>query len=94
MRHRVDRKPLGRTSAHRTAMTRNMVMDLFWWTTGNCSKFRDHKDGGAPRVPHRIRTTVEKARQVRRLAERLITLGKEDTVHHRRRAAAWRSGHS
>lgn len=34
----------------------------------------------------RIETTVEKAKEVRRLAERLITLGKADTTHARRRA--------
>ncbi len=34
----------------------------------------------------RIETTVEKAKEVRRLADRLITLGKADTTHARRRA--------
>jgi large subunit ribosomal protein L17 len=33
----------------------------------------------------RIETTVAKAKEVRRLADRLITLGKKDTMHARRR---------
>ena len=33
----------------------------------------------------RIETTVEKAKELRRLADRLITLGKRDTTHARRR---------
>ena len=33
----------------------------------------------------RIETTVAKAKEVRRLADRLITLGKKDTTHARRR---------
>lgn len=34
----------------------------------------------------RIETTVAKAKEVRRLADRLVTLGKKDTTHARRRA--------
>ncbi len=34
----------------------------------------------------RIQTTVAKAKEIRRLADRLITLGKRDTTHARRRA--------
>ena len=36
----------------------------------------------------RIRTTVTRAKQVRRLAEKMITLGKRGTLHARRRAIA------
>lgn len=35
----------------------------------------------------RITTTVAKAKAVRRVAERLVTLGKRDTLHARRHAA-------
>ena len=35
-----------------------------------------------------IRTTLVKAKEARRFAERLITLGKKADLHHRRRAAA------
>jgi large subunit ribosomal protein L17 len=34
----------------------------------------------------RIETTIAKAKEVRRLADRLITLGKKDSTHARRRA--------
>lgn len=43
-----------------------------------CSLFREQ----------RIRTTVTKAKQARRLAERMITLGKNGRDHDRRRAVA------
>jgi large subunit ribosomal protein L17 len=66
MRHRVRSRKLGRTSAHRKAMYRNMVTSLL-----------DHE---------RIQTTDAKAKEVRRLAERMITLGKRGSLHARRRA--------
>lgn len=37
----------------------------------------------------RIITTLEKAKELRPLAERLITQGRDDSVHSRRRAARW-----
>lgn len=66
MRHRVRSRKLGRTSAHRKAMYRNMVTSLL-----------DHE---------RIQTTDAKAKEVRRIAERMITLGKRGGLHARRRA--------
>ena len=94
MRHRVDKNNFGRTSPHRRAMLRNMVMDLFWWTHGNCARANDTDGGGGggPRVPHRIRTTLQKAKAARRVAEKLITLGKKDTLAARRRAVAAMGG--
>ena len=69
MRHRVNVNNLNRTSAHRKAMLRNMVISLF-----------EHR---------RIKTTPQKAKSARRLAEKMITLGKRDTLHARRQAAAF-----
>ena len=66
MRHRSDANNFNRHPAHRRAMMRNMVMNLF-----------EHG---------RIRTTLQKAKAARRLAENVITLGKKGTVHHRRQA--------
>ena len=35
-----------------------------------------------------IKTTDSKAKEVRRMAEKIITLGKKGTLHHRRQASA------
>ncbi len=37
----------------------------------------------------RIKTTVAKAKEIRPLAEKMVTLGKAGTLHDRRRAAAF-----
>lgn len=66
MRHRRDHRKLGRDSAHRIAMLRNLVTSLI--------------------DEERVRTTDAKAKEVRRLAERMVTLGKQGTLHARRRA--------
>lgn len=65
MRHRKHGRKLGRTSAHRTATLRNLV----------CNLFLTAADAGDERRP-RITTTVPKAKEARRLAERCITVGK------------------
>ena len=69
MRHRVDHRKLGRNTAHRTAMLRNMVTSLL-----------EHEE---------IRTTTAKAKELRRVAERMITLGKQGTLASRRRALSF-----
>jgi large subunit ribosomal protein L17 len=69
MRHRVAGKKLGRKTAHRVMMFRNMVTSLF--------------------DKERIRTTLERAKGVRPIAERMITLGKRETLHARRQALAY-----
>jgi large subunit ribosomal protein L17 len=66
MRHRNAGRKLGRTSAHRRAMLRNMVTSLL-----------EHE---------RIETTDAKAKELRRVAERMITLGKRGGLHARRQA--------
>ena len=66
MRHRKSGSHLGRTSAHRKAMFRNMVTSLL--------------------DEERIRTTDAKAKEIRRLADRMITLGKRGDLHARRQA--------
>jgi large subunit ribosomal protein L17 len=66
MRHRVNTRKLGRTSAHRVAMYRNLVSSLL-----------EHE---------KVETTHAKAREVKRLADRMITLGKRGDLHARRQA--------
>lgn len=64
MRHRKSGRRLGRTSAHRTALMRNMSKSLI-----------EHEQ---------IRTTLPKAKELRRFVEPLITLAGEDNVARRR----------
>jgi large subunit ribosomal protein L17 len=51
-----------------------------------CSLFGAEPEGDD--APRRVTTTVPKAKEARRLAERCITLGKRGTLHARRRALA------
>jgi len=59
MRHRKSGRRLGRNSAHRKAMYRNMVTSLM--------------------LHGRIRTTEAKAKELRKIADKIITLGKRVT---------------
>lgn len=68
MRHRLSGRHLGRTSAHRAALYRNLANALI-----------EHEV---------IKTTLPKAKELRRFVERLITLAKVDTVANRRLAFA------
>jgi large subunit ribosomal protein L17 len=66
MRHRRAGSKLGRLSAHRWALFRNLLTAL---------------------VRHeRITTTVAKAKAIRPMADRLVTLAKRDDLHARRQA--------
>jgi large subunit ribosomal protein L17 len=69
MRHRVAGKKLGRKTAHRLMMFRNMVTSLF--------------------DKERVRTTLDRAKAIRPIAERMITLGKRESLHARRQALAY-----
>ena len=68
MRHRKSTKHFGRTKEHRTAMLRNLVVNLLKY--------------------ERVRTTIQKAKVARQLAEKVITWGKRGDVHSRRLALA------
>lgn len=68
MRHRLSGRHLGRTSAHRAALYRNLANAL---------------------IEHEIiKTTLPKAKELRRFVERLVTLAKVDSVANRRLAFA------
>lgn len=64
MRHHNSGRGLGRTSSHRKAMYKNMMVSLFLHGT--------------------IKTTLPKAKELRRVIEPMITMAKEDTLHGRR----------
>ena len=68
MRHRLAGRHLGRTSAHRAALYRNLANALI--------------------EREIIKTTVPKAKELRRFVEPLITLAKVDSVASRRLAFA------
>jgi len=70
MRHRKSGRKLGRTSAHRKAMLRNTACNLFLTAQGDDER------------PLRITTTIPKAKEVRRLAERCVTLAKKALAQH------------
>lgn len=75
MRHRVRGRKLGRNAAHRKAMFRNMACSLI------NSLEVDEDARNKPKVPGRIITTVEKAKELRPLLEKLITLAKKALPH-------------
>ncbi len=62
-------RKLGRESAHRNLMLRNLVTSLL-------------KNG-------RIETTEARAKETKKLAEKMITLGKRGDLHARRQALAF-----
>ena len=69
MRHRIAGRKLGRPTAHRWALYRNLVADLIKY--------------------EKIVTTEAKAKEIRGMAEKIITLGKEGSLASRRRALAF-----
>ncbi|EFI41390.1 MULTISPECIES: 50S ribosomal protein L17 [Peptoniphilus] len=62
-------RKLGRPTAHRKAMLRNLVTSLL----------REEK----------IVTTVTRAKETKRMAEKMITLGKRGDLHARRQALSY-----
>ena len=69
MSHNVSGRKFDRPTAHRTAMYRNLVMNLM-----------DRE---------KIVTTEAKAKEIRNMAEKMITLGKKGDLSARRRALAF-----
>jgi large subunit ribosomal protein L17 len=67
MRHLRKVARLGRTTAHKKALLRNMVTSLMQY--------------------EKIETTLAKAKELRRVADKMVTLGKKGTLSDRRMAA-------
>jgi len=80
MRHHVRGRKLGRNASHRKAMFRNMA----------CSLIRtvrpDEDDKQKPKVPGRIVTTLPKAKELRSIVEKLITLARKALPHEEQAA--------
>lgn len=71
MRHRRKGRVLGRSPSHRRALFRNMISALFLTE-------RDAElDENAPKVKGRITTTLPKAKELRPLVERCVTIAKK-----------------
>src|SRR5579864_3937789 len=73
MRHLNQGRKLNRTSSHRKALFRNLVLSLI-----------QHE---------RITTTDAKAKELRRFADRMVTLGKKGDLAARRRAFSYLQSH-
>ncbi|MEP3478408.1 MAG: L17 family ribosomal protein [Fuerstiella sp.] len=75
MRHKVRGRKLGRNASHRKAMFRNMASSLI-------KSFEIDEDAeNAPLVAGRIVTTVPKAKEVRPIVEKLVTLARKARAH-------------
>ena len=76
MRHRKRGRVLGRAPSHRKAMLKNLACALFL-----TEREFDSDDKQAPKVKGRIITTVAKAKEVRSLVEKSITLACKALAH-------------
>ncbi|EFJ36992.1 hypothetical protein SELMODRAFT_76301 [Selaginella moellendorffii] len=89
MRHRVDHRKLGRTAEHRWAMLRYVPCFLSSHRVTRLWIRSLHRTMVSQLIEHeRIETTLAKAKEVRRLADKMITLGKAGTLSAIRRAGA------
>lgn len=75
MRHRRHGRTLGRAPSHRRALLRNLASALFI-TERPDSEF----DVNPPKVKGRIITTVAKAKEVRPMVEKCITIAKKGVL--------------
>ena len=104
MRHRKRGRTLGRSPSHRKAMLRNMASSLFLTRREAdhpiFDRDLDPQAPKPPKVPGRIVTTLQKAKEVRALVERCITIARKSLEHEaeaeqhatsaERNTAAWK----
>lgn len=85
MRHRRRSRHLGRSPSHRKAMLRNLASSLFLTRRDPehpmFDRDLDPKAPKPPKVPGRIVTTLPKAKEVRSLVEKCITIARESLKH-------------
>lgn len=82
MRHRRKGRILGRSPSHQRALLRNLAAALML-----TEQEFEPGEPGAPKVPGRIVTTVAKAKEVRPLVERCITIARHGLVAEQAAAA-------
>lgn len=75
MRHRRLGRVLGRSPSHRKALFKNLAIGLFL-----TERVDTELDDNAPKVKGRIVTTLAKAKEVRPLVEKCITIAKKGLV--------------
>src|SRR3990172_9457272 len=71
MRHRRKGRTLGRSPSHQRALLKNLASSLF------LTEREAEDDDNKPKVKGRIITTLEKAKEVRPLVERCITIARK-----------------
>lgn len=74
MRHRRRGRTLGRNPSHQRAMLRNLASSLF------LTEDDTDDDDNQPKVKGRVVTTLQKAKEVRPLVERCITIARRGLV--------------
>ena len=89
MRHRRKGRTLGRAPHHRKALLRNMASALIL-TERDADEFEF--DSNLPKVPGRIVTTLEKAKEVRPLVEKCVTIARR-SLEAQERAQQFASDH-
>lgn len=75
MRHRRKGRTLGRSPSHQRALLRNLASSLL------LSERDAEGEENAPKVKGRIITTLEKAKEVRTLVERCVTIARRSLKH-------------
>jgi large subunit ribosomal protein L17 len=75
MRHKRHGRTLGRAPSHRRSLFRNMCTALFL-----TERETDDLDPNPPKVKGRIITTLEKAKEIRPMVEKCITIAKRCRV--------------
>lgn len=75
MRHKKQGRKLGRNSSHRKALFKNMATSLIR------SVRVDEDAEGKQKVPGRIVTTLAKAKELRPIVEKLVTMARKAAVH-------------